>query len=349
MGMVQTKQVVINTEQPICSICIANYNGINVIKDCVESVISQNSDISTEIIIHDDASSDNSVDFIKQHYPQVILIESKTNVGFCVSNNRMAKIAKGQYILLLNNDATLFPDALDSFFKFAKSQPQEGILGLPQYHMQSEELIDRGSYLDIFLNPIPNTKNENHQVAQIIGACLWIPNSLWEELEGFPEWFYTNAEDMYISCYARLAGYPVIALDSSGFKHWVGNSLGGGKVSKNRLSTTINRRSLSERNKTYVMLLIYPLSWLTIIFPLHMTLLMLEGIVLSIIKKETNIWKKIYWHCFSEIWKNKKFIFEKRKIIQRKRKISKKEFFLPFQFMPHKLSLLLKHGIPEIR
>ena len=72
----------------------------------------------------------------------------------------------------------------------------------------------------------------------VIGACLWLPKNLWDNLGGFPEWFGSLAEDMYLCCLARLKGVPVKVISTSKFSHWVGRSIGGGKVLNNkRLST----------------------------------------------------------------------------------------------------------------
>ena len=81
----------------------------------------QDSGFPVEIIVHDDASSDGSVALIRQYYPQVVLIESPNNVGICVANNRMAALAKGDYLLLLNNDAALWPDALATLLATAQA------------------------------------------------------------------------------------------------------------------------------------------------------------------------------------------------------------------------------------
>ena len=71
--------------------------------------------------MHDDASRDESVEFIRQHYPIVVLIESQENVGFCVANNRMAGRVRGEFLLLLNNDAALWPDALATLLAAARA------------------------------------------------------------------------------------------------------------------------------------------------------------------------------------------------------------------------------------
>ena len=99
---------------PVISVCIANFNGEDFICECIDSVLNQDTKLDIEIIVHDDASTDNSITLIRSRYPQVKLIESKTNSGFCKSNNKMANIARGEYLLLLNNDAQLFPDALQA-------------------------------------------------------------------------------------------------------------------------------------------------------------------------------------------------------------------------------------------
>ena len=184
--MAQDAAAVTSAGEPVCSICIANYNGAAVIGPCLESIYDQDFHLPLEIIIHDDASTDSSVDFIRHRFPDVTLIVSESNVGYCVSNNRMVSRARGRYILLLNNDAALHRDAIRTLYNHAERQPGPAILGLPQYDMQTGELIDRGSLFDPFLNPVPNLDPGRTDVGMVMGACLWIPKALWEELGGFP-------------------------------------------------------------------------------------------------------------------------------------------------------------------
>lgn len=334
---------------PVCSVCIANYNGMGFIEACLNSVMAQDCDFEAEIIVHDDASTDDSVRFIRQKFPRVRLIESLENVGFCISNNRMAAQARGEYILLLNNDAELFPDVLRRLYDYARKQDRPGILGLTQYNAATGNLIDRGSVFDPFLNAMPNLNKARHDVGMVIGACLWLPKLLWDELGGFPEFFHTLAEDMHLCCLARLNGYSVEILEDSGFKHWVGASLGGGKVVRQRLSTSVKRRALSERNKSFVMAITYPFPAFQIIFPLHLFLLLLEGAAISLIKRDANLFSTIYLSAIREIWKNRKTLLSFRQKIQSCRRISSKQFFSVFGMIPYKLKMLLRHGMPSIR
>jgi GT2 family glycosyltransferase len=332
----------------IVSICIANYNGISILSSCLASVQSQEGNIPLEIIVHDDASTDGSVEFLRHNYPDITLIASEKNVGFCVANNRMAAVAKGEYLLLLNNDAMLFPDALISLLRRAKEAGMPAILGLPQYDAETGELLDRGSLLDPFLNPIPNLNPGRTDVGMVMGACLWIPRNLWLELEGFPEWFGSIGEDLYLCCLARLRGYSVEVLPYSGYKHYVGHSFGGGKVFNQGLRTTYKRRALSERNKTFVMLLCYPTILLAFLLPLHFLLLAIEGLLLSIMKFDKKPLVKIYLPVFLACWQKRKQLWQERSKLYSASRVHTRMFIAPMQWFPHKLILFVRHRVPAI-
>ena len=334
---------------PVISVCIANYNGMAIIDDCLRSVLGQEGKIPVEILVHDDASSDGSAAYIRDHYPNVTLIESIENVGFCIANNRMVERASGEFVLLLNNDAALYPDALKTLLPEAKRLDRPAILGIPQFDAASGNLVDIGCLFDPFLNPVPNLNPSRGEVGMVIGACLWIPKALWDELGGFPEWFGSIAEDMYLCCRARLAGHAVLALPDSGYRHWQGKSFGGNLVAENRLSTTYRRRALSERNKSFVMILTYPAPLLQVIFPLHLVLLLAEGLALALLKREWRLFQEVYGACFKSLWLERNRLFYLRRKIQSKKKTGLRQFWSVFKLMPHKPRMLLRHGIPKIR
>jgi GT2 family glycosyltransferase len=339
-----------SNDKPICSVCIANYNGIEYIDSCISSVINQTFLFNVEIIIHDDAPTDGSADYIQKNYPAVRLIESSMNVGFCVSNNRMAKEAAGDFLFFLNNDAILFPDALETLYNYSLHGNSHLILSLPQYNAETCELIDIGSKFDLFLNPVPNKdKMQARNIGMVIGACLWIPMPLWKDLGGFPEYFQSLAEDMYICCMARLRGFQVETTPYSGFHHWVGKSIGGGKILKDRLSTLIKRRALSERNKSYVMVICYPSPLFQLFFPIHIFLLFTEGLFLSIIKSKPDLLLSIYLFAIKSLWKKRYRLLRLREIHQKRKTIKPHVFLKPFNFIPYKFEMLIRYGMPEIK
>ena len=92
--------------QPQVSIIIANYNGRDLLQKCLESLSNVNYK-NLEIIIVDNNSTDDSVEFVTKNYPSIILVKLDKNKGFAEPNNIGAKIAKGQFLLFLNNDTVV--------------------------------------------------------------------------------------------------------------------------------------------------------------------------------------------------------------------------------------------------
>ncbi|MBW1787843.1 MAG: glycosyltransferase [Deltaproteobacteria bacterium] len=332
---------------PLCSVCIANYNGVRFIRECIDSVIRQTCSFAVEIIVHDDASTDASAELIAREYPEVRLISSPENAGFCVANNRMVDLALGKFILLLNNDAVLMPDALEVLASGASMLPPQAILSLAQYDADSHEMVDLGSFLDPFLNSTPRLNPGGRAPGMVSGACLWLPRTLLKELGGFPACFHALAEDLYICCRARLEGYPVMVLSDSGFFHRIGESLGGGKK-RRTLRTNKKRRFLTERNKIFVMAVCYPSPFFELIFPFHLLFTLLEGVLLTLIKRDGGLWREIYSKCLRSTWAMRRRLVRRRRQVQARRKIGNFAFFAPFTPVPYKLRMLLKHGLPDI-
>lgn len=330
------------------TVCIANFNGEQLLPECLDSVLGQECDWEVEIIVHDDASDDRSCAVLREHYPQVRVLKSKRNVGFCVSNNRMAAVANGRYLLFLNNDAALMPGALRALRQKREEFAGDVILTLPQYDWQTGAPVDRGCLLDPFYNPIPITQACNATPAYVIGACLFIPSALWNRWGGFPEWFESLAEDMYLGVRARLESVPVHCVDQSGYRHRQGASFGGNRAEERALNTRIRRRFLSERNKTAVLmiatpgLLVWP--WLGI----HVLGLIAEGMTLSVLKRDGQLWRQIYLRALVSVWHLRTTIMATRKEVQRHRSVNIRGYLQIFRAQLRKIRLLRSHGLPNV-
>lgn len=329
------------------SICIANYNGEDVLPGCIDSIRQQQSRFCYEILVHDDASSDASMDYLRSLADDVVVIASEDNVGFCVGNNRMAERAQGRYLLLLNNDAELLPGALDALM--AEISPAVGVVTLPQYQFDDGELFDRGMRLDLFANPVPNLDPQRSEVLTVMGSLLLIETALWQQIGGFPAWFGSIGEDLYLCLYARLLGREARVASGSGYRHRIGYSFGGGKVVESQLATTFRRRALSERNKSYVMALLYPGVLMYPILLLHLLLLLLEGSLLSLLRWDLRFLRQIYGPAVLAVITQWPQLWRRRKVIQRQRRVSLRGFFNGFDYCPYKLRMLLKHGLPAVR
>ena len=349
MELVKVRAAIDRPAKPIVSVCIANYEGETLLSDCLDSVLQQEVDFSFEVIIHDDASRDGSVDLLESSYPQVEVLISSENVGFCVANNRMVAHARGEFVLLLNNDAALLDDALAMLLAAARSDAPSGVLTLPQYDWVDGTLVDRGCRLDPFYNPVPNRDPGRTEVAMVIGACLWIPRKEWHRLGGFPEWLGSIGEDLYLCCAARLAGLPVRVVSSGGYRHRQGHSFGGNRPQGGRLVTTLRRRALSERNKTFALVVMTPTFFALPLLALHLLVLAAEGLVMAAIKRDGLLWREIYGKVFAALWQQRAQLVTERKARQTAREVNLARYLRAFALLPRKLTMLIRFGIPDIR
>lgn len=333
--------------RPLVSVCIANYNGEHLLSDCIDSVLAQRGAFDAEIIVHDDASADASLELLRSRYPQVRVLASAENVGFCISNNRMADVATGDYLLLLNNDAALAPDALSALLAEQLRLAGPCILSLPQYDWETGAVVDRGCLLDPFYNPVPNLAPARQDVAYVIGACLWIERQVWQQLGGFPEWMGSIGEDLYLCSLARLHGMQVRCVEGSEYRHRQGASFGGNRA-HGGLRTTYRRRALSERNKTWVMLVCTPGRVVWPLVFLHLGLLCAEGVVVAVLRRDARLWREVYRPALRNMLLPGVELRALRRSVQASSRTTHRAWWRAFVWTPRKLSMLLRYGVPEV-
>lgn len=334
---------------PVVSVCIANYNGAAVIVDCIESVLRQRCSAPVEIIVHDDASTDASAQLVAERYPSVRLLTSAQNVGFCISNNRMAAVACGRYLLLLNNDATLRDGALQGMVD-AATAGFDGILSVPQFDARSGRLLDRGCRMDLVLMPVPITTVGARNVASVMGACLWLPSELWQRIGGFPDWLGSIGEDLFLCLAAWNAGPGVRVLESSGYDHLVGHSFGGGKATDGRLQTTLRRRFLSERNRLCVLLVFCPGLLLLPTLLLYVATMLLEGLLLTLLRGNARVLREVYVAALRSAWQLRPQVRHERRRLQHSfGRFALRSWLRLLALVPQKLRAVWRHGVPDVR
>lgn len=138
------------------------------------------------------------------------------------------------------------------------------------------------------------------------------------------------------------------ALGVSGYRHRVGQSFGGGKVADGRLRSTFRRRALSERNKTFVMLIAYPAPFMQLMLPLHLLLLLMEGVALSLLKRDGRYLREIYLPVFGALVRRGGEWGAARRVAQHNRRLAGADFYAAFDWVPYKLKMLVKHGLPRV-
>lgn len=118
-----------NYNHPDVSACIITWNACELTTACIRSLIEHTKGVSYEIILVDNASSDNTLEIIKREFPQVQIIANKENHGFTYANNQALNVATGRYSVLLNNDMLFKTDALSKMVNFMDNNEDVGVLG----------------------------------------------------------------------------------------------------------------------------------------------------------------------------------------------------------------------------
>jgi len=111
------------------SIIIVTWNSQEFIRNCLDSIFLSQGNFSSEVIMVDNGSSDETAKIVEELYPQVNLIQNKKNLGYAKANNQGIEEARGEYILLLNPDTQVLEDALSLMYEFMEEHPELGALG----------------------------------------------------------------------------------------------------------------------------------------------------------------------------------------------------------------------------
>jgi N-acetylglucosaminyl-diphospho-decaprenol L-rhamnosyltransferase len=202
-------------KSPHLSIIMVNWNGREVLEECLLSICEFGAGEDYETIVVDNASTDGSSDFIRRRFSSVHLIQSDHNLGFAGGNNLGARHARGELLLLLNTDTRLLTP-LDPGIQSFGHCPRLGALGCLMrdghnsvrpsygYFPTLPRLLWAQAGLDHFLpavmkpviEPVQKSHHLTKDVDWISGAFLMTPRKLWEQLGGLDERYFMYIEDI---------------------------------------------------------------------------------------------------------------------------------------------------------
>jgi hypothetical protein len=111
------------------SIIVVNYNTKEFLKNCLKSVFQKMKDIRFEIWVIDNASTDGSLEMLREEFPKVKIITNKENIGFARANNQAIKKARGRYVFLLNPDTIILDENFKMLIQFMEEHPEAGACG----------------------------------------------------------------------------------------------------------------------------------------------------------------------------------------------------------------------------
>lgn len=244
-------------EHPQVSIVIPVYNQFEYTYRCIRSVAGNSGEISFEIIVADDCSTDLTQE-LDQIIHGVVLIHNQENLRFLRNCNNAAKQARGQYILFLNNDTQVQQNWLAPLVELIERDPGIGMVGsklvYPDGRLQEAGgIIWRdGSAWNYGNRSDPAFPEFNYvkEVDYISGASIMIRRTLWEEIGGFDERFApAYCEDSDLAFTVRKMGYKVMYQPLSIVVHFEGVSNGTDLSNGQKAYQVINQKKFFEKWK----------------------------------------------------------------------------------------------------
>lgn len=234
------------------SIIIVNYNVKYFLEQTIRSVFNACKHIQAEVFVVDNNSADDSVEMVKEKFPQVILIENKDNPGFSKANNQAIAKAKGEYILLLNPDTVVSEDTFEKCIQKMDEDASIGALGV--------KMIDgRGDFLPESKRSLPSPKvafykisglsslfptskefakyhvgdipaDQSAYIEILSGAFMFMRKSVLDKIGYLDETFFMYGEDIDLSYRFILEGYKNYYLADTTIIHYKGESTKKGSV-----------------------------------------------------------------------------------------------------------------------
>ncbi len=250
------------------SLIIVNWNGRDLLEDCLPSLENQTI-TAEEIIVVDNGSNDDSVEFLKISFPSVKVVTLDKNYGFAKANNIGIRLASGSRIALLNNDTVVDSQWLEELNHALDNHPEVGFCASKILMYWDRDVIDSaGDMLGIARAYKRGHRKQDgtefNEPAFVFGACAGAAlyrREMLADIGLFDETFVTNLEDVDLSFRAQLAGYKCIYVPTAVVYHKVGET-------KRRISwidrlTHRNNRLMWLKNAPGLLLLKYATRVLT--------------------------------------------------------------------------------------
>ena len=221
-------------DAPMVSIVIPVYNQIHYTYLCLKSILEHTTDVTYEVIIADDVSTD-ATEHLSEFAENLVICRNQTNQGFLRNCNQAAKAARGKYVMFLNNDTQVTEGWLSALVDLIESDETIGMVGsklvYPDGRLQEAGGIiwSDGSGWNYGRLDDPDKAEYNYvkDVDYISGAAILLSTSLWKQIGGFDERFApAYCEDSDLAFEVRKAGYRVVYQPLSKVIHFEGVSNG---------------------------------------------------------------------------------------------------------------------------
>ena len=218
------------------SIIIPNYNGGDLLYNCINSIYENISIKDFEIIVVDNGSTDNSINRVKSNFQNVEIISSNSNLGYSGGCNLGATHASGKYLLFLNNDTEHSNEWIEKLVYFLDSNSNIAAVQPKILNIHNKKLFDyaggAGGFIDKFCFPfvqgrIFHTLEEDHnqynnpsRIFWASGAAFMIRSNIFKTLEGFDKVYFAYMEEIDLCWRAQAMGYKIYSVPDSFVYHY---------------------------------------------------------------------------------------------------------------------------------
>jgi hypothetical protein len=232
------------------TVCIVTYQACDWLRKCLESLY-QNTRLSPlELVIVDNGSMDGVREMLEQEFPRVRFFGNDSNQGYTRPMNQALQEANGRYLLQLNPDTVILPEALDRLVHFMEENPQIGICGpkvlnedktlqkqcrrgeprpfaVISYFLGLSKLFPTSRYFGEYLLEYED-EDQTLEVAAVSGSCMLIRREVVDQIGYLDEQFYAYQEDTDYCTRARAVGWKVFYVADAQIIHYGGK--GGSRV-----------------------------------------------------------------------------------------------------------------------
>jgi Predicted glycosyltransferases len=232
---------------PRVSIVILNWNGRHFLQQFLPSVMATTY-ANKEVVVVDNASTDDSVAFLQEHYPAVRILHNAANYGFAKGYNEGLKRIEADYYVLLNSDVEVQPGWIEPMVSLLEADPSIGACQpkLLQYHARDlfEYAGAAGGWLDCLGYPFARGRifdvcekdvgqyDNAEPIFWASGAAMFVRAGLYHHVGGLDEYFFAHQEEIDLCWRMQLAGYKIFACPQSVVYHVGGGTLPKGNARK---------------------------------------------------------------------------------------------------------------------
>lgn len=203
-------------ENPRFVVVVPHRNGPDTLRATLRAVLSASTP-SDAVVVVDNGSTDGSVELLSAEFPAVHWVRNERNRGFAAACNQGASLLQSRFLLFLNSDAILSPDALDRLAAFFERTPRAGEVGChlvgPDGRPQRATAPAPDVFSELGLRKrVPRGFRDPSAISQVgvlVGACVALPRTVFERVNGWDEDFFFYEEDTDLSVRVRIAGYEV--------------------------------------------------------------------------------------------------------------------------------------------